>query len=239
MEHNRIVKRSLESFRDGVIIEKFLGGKKAKQIHNELGIPIRTLNYKWKRYCDEGTLAPKPKPGRPRKTTRREDSLIVRQVQGDPFTSCKKIQAQIGRPDLSTHTIRRRLIKVGKYKSRRAANKPWLREANRRKRLEWARAHRNWTPDQWRSVLWSDESKFEIRYHAARKVWRKDGQRYNPRNTIKTVKHEKSVMVWGCFSYWGVGRLYRIQGIMDQFKYHSILQHQMFPSAACLFLGTP
>jgi hypothetical protein len=87
--------------------------------------------------------------------------------------------------------------------------------------------------------LWSDESKFEIRYHASRKVWRKDGQRYNPKNTIKTVKHDKSVMVWGCFSYWGVGRLYRINGIMKKEHYHSILQRQMIPSAAGLFLGRP
>jgi hypothetical protein len=42
-------------------------------------------------------------------------------------------------------------------------------------------------------------------------------------------------MVWGCFSYGGVGRLYRIHGIMNAERYHAILQHQMFPSAEALF----
>lgn len=30
--------------------------------------------------------------------------------------------------------------------------------------------------------------------------------RYDPRYTVKTVKHPDSVMVWGCFSYYGVGK---------------------------------
>jgi hypothetical protein len=125
--------------------------------------------------------------------------------------------------------------RLGGYKSCHAAKKPWLREANRVKRLQWAQAHRNWTPDQWRSVLWSDESKFELRYHALKRVWRKKGTRYDPRNTQGTVKHDKSVMVWGCFAYSGLGRLHRIQGIMKKEEYHAILQHQMFPSANALF----
>jgi transposase len=239
MQVNPNTKRCHEAFMNGIIVEKFSSGKKAKQISNELGISVRTLNHKWKRYREEGTLALKSRSGRPRKTSPGEDRLIVRQVQQDPFVSCKKILSNIQRPDLSKHTIRRRLIRVGNFKCRRAAKKPWLREPNRVKRLEWAQNHINWTLDQWRSVLWSDESKFEIRYHASRKVWRKDGQRYNPKNTIKTVKHDKSVMVWGCFSYWGVGRLYRINGIMKKEHYHSILQRQMIPSAAGLFLGRP
>ena len=190
-------------------------------------------------WMTNGTLALKPRSGRPRKTTRREDKLMVRQVQINPFISCKDIKVQIQRPDVSIHTIRRRLIKVGKLKSRRAAKKPWLREVNRLRRLAWARAHINWTSDQWRSILWSDESKFEIRHHASRKVWRKDGQRYNPKNTVKTVKHDKSVMIWGCFSYSGVGRLYRIRGTMNKEMYHSILQREMIPSAALLFPHSP
>jgi hypothetical protein len=83
-----------------------------------------------------------------------------------------------------------------------------------------------------------DESKFVIRYHASRKVWRMKRQRVKPNNTVKTLKHDKKVMVWGCFSY-GVGRLYRIHGIMNAGCYHDILQHQMFPSADALFPRLP
>jgi hypothetical protein len=67
------------------------------------------------------------------------------------------------------------------------------------------------------------------------KIWRVKGSRYASKNTVKTVKHDKKVMVWGCLSKGGVGNLYRIHGIMVKEDYHNILQRQMFPSARALF----
>ena len=43
-----------------------------------------------------------------------------------------------------------------------AAKKPLLRKANKVKRLQWACKHANWTISQWKTVVWSDESKFEL-----------------------------------------------------------------------------
>jgi hypothetical protein len=41
------------------------------------------------------------------------------------------------------------------------------------------------------------------------------------RFTKKKVKHGGwKVMVWGMITYWGVGRLVRIEGNMDRFLYH-------------------
>uniref|UniRef100_A0A3Q3WRV3 Tc1-like transposase DDE domain-containing protein n=1 Tax=Mola mola TaxID=94237 RepID=A0A3Q3WRV3_MOLML len=34
-------------------------------------------------------------------------------------------------------------------------------------------------------------------------------------------------MIWACFSYYGVGPIYRIPGIMDQFAYVKILEEDM------------
>lgn len=239
MEAQRINKRTHRAFTDGQMIGELMGGKKPKHVHLSLGIPLRTIYRKWKRYKAVGTIAPLPKTGRPKVTTPRADRAMLYEVQKDPFLSCKKIAANIGRPTLSVYTIRRRLSRLGGYKSYKAAKKPWLREINRVKRLAWARNHLNWTPAQWRSVLWSDESKFEVRCHAPKKVWRQKGQRYLPKNTQGTVKHDQSVMVWGCFTYTGVGRLHRINGIMKKEEYHDILQRQMLPSARGLFGPNP
>ena len=35
-------------------------------------------------------------------------------------------------------------------------------DTSKKKRLAWAKKHEQWTLDRWESVLWSDESKFEI-----------------------------------------------------------------------------
>jgi hypothetical protein len=49
------------------------------------------------------------------------------------------------------------------------------------------------------------------------------------------VKHDKKIMLWGCFAYHGVGRLHWIKTIMDQKIYKQILMRQMLPSARQLF----
>ena len=54
----------------------------------------------------------------------------------------------------------------------------------------------------------------------------------SPRYTLKTVKHGGgNVIVWGSFSWCGVGKLHRIQGTMDQYMYKEILENVMLPYA--------
>jgi len=50
-----------------------------------------------------------------------------------------------------------------------------------------------------------------------------------------TVKHDVKINVWGCFSAHGVGNLYLVQGILDQYQYHDIIRDQVVPSARRLF----
>ena len=45
-----------------------------------------------------------------------------------------------------------------------------------------------------------------------RHVWRKQGTSHHLANTIPTVKHGSSIMLWGCFSAAGTGRQVRIEG---------------------------
>lgn len=47
---------------------------------------------------------------------------------------------------------------------------------------------------------------------------------------VKKVKHPASIMVWGCMSAYGVGKLHFIDGIVNAQKYIDILQNQLLPS---------
>ncbi|EIE83944.1 hypothetical protein G6F46_003982 [Rhizopus delemar] len=91
------------------------------------------------------------------------------------------------------------------FKSYRAAHKSRLTTRHRKDRLRRTKAHLNWTEDQWRSVAWSDESRFCVEgSKRGKRVLRKEGERYYERNIISTVKWGGGgAMVWGCF--WGGG----------------------------------
>ena len=107
--------------------------------------------------------------------------------------------------------------------------KPLLTPIHKRKRREWALAHGLWQKENWRAVWYSDESKFNLFGSDGREwCWRRVGEAFRDCNTQKTVKHGGgSVMVWGCITPYGVGRLHRIDGIMDAGKYITILNDNL------------
>ena len=114
--------------------------------------------------------------------------------------------------------------------------KPFISEDNRIIRLNWAKKYKTKSPSFWRNVLWSDESLFHFIWQNRNRVWRTQVDNpYDSNLTSGTVKRHSKIMVWGCFSYYGVGKLYKIEGRMDAKAYHKILQSQMFPSAKKLF----
>ena len=80
-------------------------------------------------------------------------------------------------------------------------------------------------------ILWSDEIKFELFGLSAKcHVWRKPG-------TIPTVKHVGgSIMLWGCVSAAGTGRLVRIEAKMNRAKYRKILDENLLQSTQDLRL---
>lgn len=115
--------------------------------------------------------------------------------------------------------------------------KAFVSEKNRQKRLQWCREHLAWSIDQWKNVLWSDESPFVLRYAGRLRVWRLANERYNVQLLKGTVKHDKKINIWGCFSWHGVGNLYCIDDILVAKKYVQILKNHMIPSANALYDG--
>src|SRR6202012_3352434 len=89
----------------------------------------------------------------------------------------------------------------------------------------------DWTEEDWKKVAFSDETPLCLFQSYGRKfIWVFPGEQLLDENIDKTVKHGGGkIQVWGIFTYWGAGPLYRINGIMDGEKYRQILIHHMAP----------
>ena len=163
---------------------------------------------------------------------KQEKEWIVRQATRKPFSSAAQIKkAAGGRIDhLSVRRIRSTLKKSG-LKAHRAAKKPHLTDQMREKRKQWCANHLHWTEDDWEKVLFSDESTFQQIRSTGKFVRRPSGERFNPKFTVKTVKHPASVMVWGCFCAAGRGRLSFLEkGVtMNSVRYVDVLEEKMLP----------
>ena len=76
-------------------------------------------------------------------------------------------------------TVRRRLSET-EVNAQRPRKKPLLTENYRRLRLGWATTHTPWTLDDWKSVLFTNESKISIGNDGALYVWRRKGEEFLP-----------------------------------------------------------
>ena len=115
------------------------------------------------------------------------------------------------------------VMKIRPYKIRKV---PKLTEKQRQHRLQFAMARRHWTIDDWRNVLWTDESPYEI-FHPPNpqndRVWTDDAANVP---TTATVKYPLKVMVWGMMSYRALSELHVVpqkQSVNSEYYISEIL----------------
>ncbi|GFW77922.1 QLQ domain-containing protein [Trichonephila clavipes] len=79
----------------------------------------------------------------------------------------------------------------------------------------------------WKTVLWSDESRFTVWQSDGRVwVWRMPGERFFSDCIVSTVKFGGGrIMVWGCFSWFGLGLLVPVIVNMNSEMYVDILDN--------------
>jgi hypothetical protein len=206
-----------------------------REISDQIGVGIASISRWHQRMIKEQSFEIMPRSGRPRKTTPRTDRTIIRKIVANRFKSKSDLEKELKLLGVSKATIFRRIREDGQFKSYWATKKPFINERNRLARVAWCEERVNWPVERWYQFLWSDESPFVLRFNGKKRVWRLHNERYNPLTTVATVKHDKKIMVWGCFSWSGVGLLHRIPGIMTGEGYKTVLRTALIPSAATLF----
>ncbi len=131
-------------------------------------------------------------------------------------------------------------IRCCRLKLYRSKKKPYLNMIQKRRRFLWAKAHLKWTVAKWKTVLWSDESKFEVLFgKLGRHVIRTKEDKDNPSCYQRSVQKPASLMVWGCMSACCMGSLHIWKGTINAERYIQVLEQHMFPSRRRLFQGRP
>ena len=102
---------------------------------------------------------------------------------------------------VSPTTLRKAMKSIG-FCNRVAAKKPFLSQKHKADRLAFANEHKHWTTFDWRNVIWTDETSFEIGKRSRQvKVWRKLHERFSLDCLAPTFKSGRSsVMIWGAIT---------------------------------------
>ncbi len=224
--------KDLSDFEKGQIVAFKICGWSHSRIAKQLNRGKSSITGFLKRYKERDDYKRKNGSGRKRLTTDEEDKAIIRIAKKRRTVSAKKIKIDLNL-NVTEQTLRNRLHEQD-FWSHLQLKKPYVSDVNRQKRLEFSRKHLNWSLSQWKRVIWSDESPFEIRNQTRQRIWRSYNERYKPFALKPTVKHSAKINVWGCFSFDGVGRIYHIKGILNAKAYRQILIRQMLPSAESL-----
>ena len=173
--------------------------------------------------------------GRPRSTTRRQDRRLLRTARQRFRGTLDDLRSR-ARLRISLSTVRNRLLQAGIR--RRVALQNVLSDAQRRRRLLWARAHRH---IDWTKVIFSDETTFQLRRGSAGGtlyVYRRNGLRQRIRTAIPIpyVERPGSVTIWGCMSMHGFGCLEAFTGTMNAEHYtENTLPNFLIPSIHLLY----
>jgi hypothetical protein len=110
--------------------------------------------------------------------------------------------------------------------------KPLLTEKHKRVRLAFAKKYQHWTVDDWKRVVFSDETMINRWGSGGRQYgWKKLGAELQPIHTTPTLKHGGgSIMVWSCFCAAGPGYICYIDGNMTAQDYCGILESDLLDS---------
>ena len=136
----------------------------AAHVARQFGVNEKTIRRLRTKLALHDTVADLPRSVRSRETTLRRDRHIQLTRLRNRFASPNVMARNtLGRkrPRISARKVRRRLRAFG-LRCRRPYLGAILTPNNRRQRVAWVLRHRIWRLNQWQTVLFTDECKFNV-----------------------------------------------------------------------------
>ena len=198
------------------------------QICAVTGLSCSTISRIHSQYCSELPTHP---PGQPSKLSSTSQRYLVRLVTGPQSLkatqAAKEVSRATGQP-IHPKTVSRSLRKQG-LKAVVKQKKPFISSHHRKERLNFAYQYQHWTLEDWKLVIFSDETKINcLGSDGCSWVWKRPGEPFTSRLAKPTVKYGGgSLMLWGCILWEGIGFSTRIQGTLNAELYTQILEDEL------------
>ncbi|KAG2207050.1 hypothetical protein INT46_009183 [Mucor plumbeus] len=147
----------------------------------------------------------KAKGGRPSKLTIENKRYCVQKIIKGGLYNAIQIKEELSRNlkiNVSADTVRRTLRNNG-LGALPKVKKPDISDDNAKERLLWCKDKIDWTLDDWKRVIFTDESRVN-RFSFDGRVWcwKRDNEEVQPRHTKKTRKHGGGrIMIWSGISW--------------------------------------
>ncbi|KAH7981670.1 hypothetical protein HPB52_000675 [Rhipicephalus sanguineus] len=194
------------------------------------GGSTHTVNIIIKAYKEEKRICDAPHDRRPRATTEQQEQVLVAGAYASPFNTAKEVGECCG-VEASVSILKRRFAEQG-LRSRIAAQKPHLSRRNKTSRMGFAVNHAAWTVNDWKDVIFSDETTVPTVWDQKRRVWRPDCTRYEQCYLQEVATSGRTtVNISGAMSRDGLGALHRIGGNLTAEKYANIVEYVLIPYA--------
>ena len=173
--------------------------------------------------------------GRLSKLSSRDKQILDQQYKKDHFTTrrkYKKVLEEKSNNSVNISTISR-YFKRENMISHVAVSKPLLSKINIQKRFNRAEEFLGLSKEEIDSIIFTDETKINLFNSDGRLYVRfKPGEKYNLKNLQPTIKFGGGkIMLWGCISSKGVGRIVFIKENMRSENYKTILADNLQQSA--------
>jgi transposase len=210
------------------ITNYFDNGYSYREIASIMGVSIGTITNIIKKYRPD---SPKSVGGCKKKlsaTSVRHATRLITSGKVDTAVQVHKVLQNKTNNSISVQTVRRALKEAG-MKPAIKKKRPILSKKHQRERMDFGLAHLDWTVEDWKRVIWSDETKINRFGSDGRAwVWKKQGESLSARLVNGTLKFGGgSLMMWGCFCWQGVGYACKIDGKMDCELYCQILEEDL------------
>ena len=204
-------------------------GVPTKEIALSIGVDRTTIWRISKRYTETGLIGAIPRSPRKPKIDERTFRAAFRELQQKRrqsltvFRSILRDRYNVEYSRAGIYYIMKKKGITAKIRSR----KPMISKRNRLKRIAIAKAHRNWTKEDWGRVIWTDESKFEfVRTRGRSYTYALHHSKTQNTSAPRAQMGGKSVCMWGCFKNDRMGMAAILAGNLNSAMYLELLDDE-------------